>query len=219
MDTYEPAARLARFVADSPEPFFVVALDGTIVRWNTAAQRLFGIPSLRAEGRPYWTVIVGHTLAGEKACALEYAVLREARAGRTAGPVELVFNRPQLAQPVHAMVHHVMLTDRDAQPGAVLHLVEDVHERRQRERIGERLLALRGGQGGVDAFLTPRERDVFRLLVEGRTARDVAAHLGIQHATARNHIQRILAKLGARNRMEALMRALASDTLPESSTH
>ena len=167
-------ASLARLVADSPEPFFVVALDGTIVRWNTAAQRLFGIPSLRAEGRPYWTVIVGHTPPGEKACALEYAVLREARAGRTAGPVELVFNRPQPAQPVHAMVHHVTLMDRDAQPGAVLHLVEDVHERRQRERVGERLLALTGGQGGREWTLTPRGRDAFRLLMEDQTAREVA---------------------------------------------
>jgi two-component system response regulator DesR len=91
----------------------------------------------------------------------------------------------------------------------VVHLVDDVHERRARERVGERLLALIDSRP-IDLPLTPREPEVLRLLMEGLTARAVARRLGIRHATARNHIQSILTKAGARNRMDALRRLLTS---------
>ena len=52
--------------------------------------------------------------------------------------------------------------------------------------------------------LTPRERDVLALLVEGQSANAIAANLGISTNTARSHIQNILAKLHVRTRLEAV---------------
>nr|WP_229840868.1 helix-turn-helix transcriptional regulator [Streptomyces roseolilacinus] len=51
--------------------------------------------------------------------------------------------------------------------------------------------------------LTPRERDVLRLLAEGRTNRRIAEELFISPKTASVHVSRILAKLGASSRTEA----------------
>ncbi|MBT9254986.1 response regulator transcription factor [Phycicoccus sp. MAQZ13P-2] len=65
----------------------------------------------------------------------------------------------------------------------------------------------RGGQQLGDD-LTPRERDVLRLLVQGVSTRDIAARLFISYATARNHIQSVIGKLGAHNKLEAVTIAL-----------
>jgi DNA-binding NarL/FixJ family response regulator len=51
--------------------------------------------------------------------------------------------------------------------------------------------------------LTPRERDVLPLLVQGRTNRQIAEALFISENTAGVHVSNILGKLGATTRTEA----------------
>lgn len=55
--------------------------------------------------------------------------------------------------------------------------------------------------------LTAREREVLKLMTEGRTDHEMADALGLKVSTVRNHAQRILEKLGVRNRQEAIWRA------------
>jgi two-component system response regulator NreC len=55
--------------------------------------------------------------------------------------------------------------------------------------------------------LTPREREVFHLVVEGRTTKEVARALGISVKTAENHRTRILEKLGLHNTAELVLYA------------
>ncbi len=50
--------------------------------------------------------------------------------------------------------------------------------------------------------LTAREREVFHLIVEGRTTKVIARRLAISVKTAENHRSRVMAKLGARNSAE-----------------
>ena len=50
--------------------------------------------------------------------------------------------------------------------------------------------------------LTPREREVFHLIVEGLTTKEVARELDISVKTAENHRARILEKLELRNAVE-----------------
>ena len=51
--------------------------------------------------------------------------------------------------------------------------------------------------------LTPREAEVLRLLVEGRSDREIGAVLFISHRTVMRHVTGILVKLGADNRTAA----------------
>jgi DNA-binding NarL/FixJ family response regulator len=51
--------------------------------------------------------------------------------------------------------------------------------------------------------LTPREREVLRLLVEGVTGADIARRLKISANTVRTHVQSILTKLQVHSRLEA----------------
>jgi DNA-binding NarL/FixJ family response regulator len=56
--------------------------------------------------------------------------------------------------------------------------------------------------------LTPRERMVLAQLVKGMTNRQIGDTLGIAETTVKTHLQHILAKLQARNRLEAASLAL-----------
>lgn len=59
---------------------------------------------------------------------------------------------------------------------------------------------------GLDA-LTDREREVLAALGRGRSNAELGRDLGISEATAKTHVSRVLAKLGASSRMEAAVLA------------
>lgn len=54
------------------------------------------------------------------------------------------------------------------------------------------------------AGLTARERETLLLLAEGASTVQISERLGVAHNTARNHIQRVLEKLGAGSKLEAV---------------
>ncbi|WBB70113.1 response regulator transcription factor [Micromonospora sp. WMMD812] len=58
--------------------------------------------------------------------------------------------------------------------------------------------------------LTTREREVFDLVVAGRDNTDIADVLRISPATARTHVSRLLAKVGARDRANLVIMAYES---------
>jgi DNA-binding NarL/FixJ family response regulator len=57
--------------------------------------------------------------------------------------------------------------------------------------------------------LSDRELDVMRLLAGGRSNREIAAELFLAEGTVKNHVTSVLAKLGARDRTQAALRARA----------
>jgi len=56
--------------------------------------------------------------------------------------------------------------------------------------------------------LSPREREVLHLVVEGLTTKEIASRLGITVKTAENHRCRVLDKLGVRNSAELVRYAM-----------
>jgi DNA-binding NarL/FixJ family response regulator len=54
------------------------------------------------------------------------------------------------------------------------------------------------------AELTVRERETLDLLAEGATTDEIGLRLGVSRNTTRNHVQRVLEKLGARSKLEAV---------------
>jgi two-component system, NarL family, nitrate/nitrite response regulator NarL len=62
-------------------------------------------------------------------------------------------------------------------------------------------------------FVTEREWDVLRCIMDGLSTQEMADQLGVHRSTARTHVQNLLTKLGVHSRLQAaaLMTAHASD--------
>jgi len=55
--------------------------------------------------------------------------------------------------------------------------------------------------------LTPREKEVLRMMAEGTSSRDIANRLGISYTTVRTHIRSLGGKLGVHSKLEAIVKA------------
>jgi DNA-binding NarL/FixJ family response regulator len=83
--------------------------------------------------------------------------------------------------------------------------------RRLGQRAGEQPTALDG--------LTPRERDLLRLLASGRSNKEIAHELHLAESTVKNRLRELLEKLDVRDRTQAAIYAVSHGllTAPDSS--
>jgi DNA-binding NarL/FixJ family response regulator len=56
--------------------------------------------------------------------------------------------------------------------------------------------------------LSPREREVLELIVNGRSNKEIGADLGVAENTVKNHVKVVLEKLGVQDRVQATTRAI-----------
>jgi DNA-binding CsgD family transcriptional regulator len=105
----------------------------------------------------------------------------------------------------------------------------DLDQHRDRRRRGRELERRREALGDLDEFLaevsgrrferrerdvlTAREREVLRLLSEGRTTAEVASRLYLSEHAVRSRIKGAMAKLGARTREHAVAIAIRDAAL------
>jgi len=72
------------------------------------------------------------------------------------------------------------------------------------------------GEAPADPYqrLTPRERDVFHLVVDGKVSKEISRMLGISVKTAENHRARLMEKLDVHNTAELVKYAARKGLLP-----
>jgi DNA-binding NarL/FixJ family response regulator len=67
----------------------------------------------------------------------------------------------------------------------------------------------------IDAVLTPRQRDVFKLIVQGMSNKEIARKLQLAEGTVKIHIKALFAKLGVRRRAAVAVAATRLLSSPE----
>lgn len=114
------------------------------------------------------------------------------------------------------------LVQEALQAGAISYLLknvsgEDLAEAIRAAHAGRSILAPEAVQALIQPGepeprpsydLTPREREVLAVLVEGLNNAEIAQRLGISPSTAKAHVSNILSKMGVSNRAEAISLAL-----------
>jgi len=98
-----------------------------------------------------------------------------------------------------AAIHVIARGESILAPAVTTRLVREV-ARRRRDVVSQRAVAT----------LSPRETEVLLLMAAGRSNQEIAATLVLSEATVKTHVARILAKLGSRDRVQAVVTAYRS---------
>ena len=93
-------------------------------------------------------------------------------------------------------IHTVASGDALIAPAVTRAVIEELERRPVRAELTTRV-----------EELTPRERRVFRLLVRGLSNAEIARELVVGEGTVKTHVAHVLAKLGVRDRVQAVILA------------
>ena len=103
---------------------------------------------------------------------------------------------------------------KDAPPAQLLHGIRTVATGAAllapevtRQLVGRYAARIRPADDTGDPALTPRELEVLRLIANGLSNGEIAATLVISQETVKTYVSRILAKLGLRDRVQAVVYA------------
>ena len=196
----------------------VVSANGHIVEASQSARAMLGLRSVGPVAAPCWKVVAGRTRDGRPACSPDCPILSGASGGARFGPDEEIVSGGRSGSRPPVRVWHIPV--RVAGSRFVIHHLSDMRTRAARDRIADRFDLIVSGPPSAERSasrfehvggLTPRELEILRSMSEGLTTREVAERLGIRPTTVRNHVARLLSKLGARNRVEALANFLRGE--------
>jgi PAS domain S-box-containing protein len=186
-DPGQRAQRLATVFERSSNPMLLADDDRVFIDANAAALRVLDLPREAVVGRRIDDLAAPH--------------LREAsperwdacmRLGSAAGSYEYIGGEGKSVPFDYSATANIL-------PGT--HLLVLL----QREKRPVPPAPSRAPEGGE---LTPREREVLRMVAMGMTGQDIAAALVVSPETVSTHVRNIREKLGARSRAHALALAL-----------
>jgi len=208
-------------IANTEEAVYAVDSDQQIILWNKGAEEVLGYTADEALGRHCYDLLMGRDEDGRPKCMMNCAVMDVARSeGRV--PSHYCAMKNKEGKPLWLHLTHVVIPSKDSGLEAVVHIVRDVTEYMEAKELVQRLLSYMARnpvqdhpqqeataeptQGTVSP-LTKREREVMKLLAQGKSPSAIASDLVISAATARNHIQNILSKLNVHSALEAVVYA------------
>jgi PAS domain S-box-containing protein len=208
---------------------FGVDREGRVVLWNRAATRILGFEADEALGRRCCDVMSGFDVSGNLLCYPGCQVMVLSARQQPIHHFDMRTRRKD-GREVWINISTIVVPEVNDQTGGTVHLFREIMQARQapgrirhvaesggreaRERVTGEGGARSGGPGVHPAErLTSREREILRLIAGGLTTSAIASKLCISSTTVRNHIQHILAKLGAHSRLEAVTVAFGQDLL------
>jgi len=199
---------------------FAVDARQRITYWSKSAERLLGYRAEEVVGRLCHDVVAGRDSRNHRFCRRNCPVMANARRGHGTPDYDVLC---ALSSGEEKWLNiTVAVPKKRRSDWRVIHLFRDVSHRRRIEEFAKRVSRALGqllseeqdaSLAAADPSPVPppklsrREFEVLRLLAAGMSTQQIAHTLAIQRVTARNHITRVLGKLGVENRLQAVVYA------------
>ncbi len=187
--------QLEILINSSPAGIVTVSRDGKIVLSNEAAHRIFGVEPGALTGQPIASFLpLLAQLPGMQA-SFAYRTTIECRGIRATG-------EPFLA-------HIWLSTFRGAAGPMTAAIVVDASEESPERQEAESVLTADPPPAdGTRQSFTPSEKQVLRMVLQGRQDREIAAELGITESGAKGLVEQLFNKAGVRTRSQLVRVAL-----------
>lgn len=210
---------------------FVVGGNFQVLRWSERATELLGVEEAEAVGRPCYELLVGSDARNPGICGRDCPVLTGSRRNARVPDYDLL---SRCADGKYKWLNMTTLILEGGSSGRrqVMHLMRDVTDKRSVEEFARVLAATLRASAGIPSprsdadegsdtgtrpatvidsstytvpQLSPRELQVLRLLAHGTSTKEIAAAMGVTPVTARNHVSRLLNRLGVGSRLQAVV--------------
>jgi PAS domain S-box-containing protein len=222
---------MLEILAGSVDGVYAVDMRQKIVFWNKSAERILGYEAEEMLSRYCYDVFTKSiTLASsmtyeelEHPCRENCISVKFARNMQAGESLSIpVITKDRIRKWIN--LTHVLFPAINPQLGTLIHIFHDVTSDKEAINLVAKLGKLVDDNMNrpnnlVDDDrkeldpLTERERQVLKLLAKGMNTREVAEYLVITNNTTRNHIQRIIAKMGVHSRLEAVTLAYRQGTM------
>jgi DNA-binding CsgD family transcriptional regulator len=204
----QAALRAAPWAEQLAEAVWITGPDRKIAWSNEKARTLLGMLEAADQEHACYQIVCGLDAAGGSFCAERCQLMESVESGSKLESVMLQIRR----KPYKKRWVHVLPIYLAASNGSGPWLVHCAIDAEREHRIEEHLekMASRSFLGrsprksNLRWKLTPREREVLRLLTDGLDLHAIAAGLHLSYSTVRNHVQHILDKLGVHSMQEAV---------------
>lgn len=197
---------------------YVVDSQQRILFWSKSAQQVLGHRPEEVIGRLCYEVIGGRDARNFQFCRRNCPTIVNARRGRSTPNYDVLC--PSARGEAKWLNISTVVLKNKGNPLKVLQMFRDVSHRRHIEESAQRVASklrqvieeeINPRVPPEDHLstplpkLSPREIETLRLLAHGLSTKEIAASLKVKPLTARNHVSRLLLKLGAENRLQAVL--------------
>jgi len=209
---------LKKLVDSTADPSFAVDSEGFISAWNAGAEKLFGRAAIEAVGQRCGLILKGTDECGSFCsdnCTVRQAVENRHPLGNFDLQIETTSGRQW------SNVSVLIADDHNSTRPQAIYIIRPIDLRKRLEILvrdfvvsstsvsPENVVAMITSTRAPakDAELSARELEVLRLLARGESSKSIGQQLHISRTTVNNHVQHLLRKLSAHNRLEAIRRA------------
>ncbi len=212
---------LLKVVGASSDGVYAVDARQQITYWSPSAEKILGYKPSEALGKYCYEFMLGEDYDRQPFCRRDCPTIVAARRGRGV-PAYDICSRTKSGRHLWVSMSIIPAGNKINGGPVAIHLFRDVTDRRLSESLANETVAavqgflassnVPGGDTSKPApapnpRLSAREIEVLRCLAQGNGTAELAGNLGISVATARNHMDRVMRKLGVHSRLQAVVRA------------
>jgi PAS domain S-box-containing protein len=212
---------LLEVVGASSDGVYAVNARQVITYWSPSAEKILGYKASEALGKHCYEFVLGEDYDRQPFCRRDCPTIVAARRGRGV-PAYDICSKTRSGRDVWLSMSIIPAGNKNDGGPVAIHLFRDVTDRRLSESLANDTVAAvqgflagsNGARGDVskpapapNPGLSAREIEVLRRLSQGDGTAELAENLGISVATARNHMDRAMRKLGVHSRLQAVVRA------------